>query len=282
MKNLFSFVKIELFLWALIILSFLSLLLQIPYADKAFTLISLVLVLAYIFFMLLIFVQWKKGKGITLIKSISYFYFSSVVLALQYKTMSWPSPSPEFMLQNSFNMMYFLGALVVIYLIIKRKQLRNSFTALRSQLLKIIALFLLTIILKAAPDDFFYQRISKTYGKPIYQTLKDEKGRLRAEGNLLGNKRQGEWIEYNEAGIITNRIFYKDGLADGKGIAYHENGKVAIEGVYAAGKENGFFINYYDSGIKKAEGKIINKELKGQWIYFSEEGDTLEVMDYPE
>ncbi len=61
---------------------------------------------------------------------------------------------------------------------------------------------------------------------------------------------------------------------------YHPDSTLASEGYLENGKPNGYWKNYYPNGNLKSEGNRKFFQLDGPWIFYNEEGDTLEIIDY--
>ena len=57
-----------------------------------------------------------------------------------------------------------------------------------------------------------------------------------SEGNLIGGKKEGEWIYYYVTGEICREEFYIDGKKDGKWIEYYKNGQIEKETNYKNGE----------------------------------------------
>lgn len=56
--------------------------------------------------------------------------------------------------------------------------------------------------------------------------------------------------------------------------------RVISEGYLVAGRPDGYWKTYYTNGQVKSEGNRENFLLSGTWLFYSEEGDTLESIDY--
>lgn len=57
-------------------------------------------------------------------------------------------------------------------------------------------------------------------------------------------------------------------------------GEVISEGYLENGKPNGYWKTFYPGGILKSEGNREFFQLSGAWYFYSDEGDTLEMIDY--
>lgn len=85
-----------------------------------------------------------------------------------------------------------------------------------------------------------------------------ETGELKMEGDMKGDKREGEWKAYFQNGKIQSEGIFENGIRVGKATIYYENGNVYKEGSY----KNGC--------------------LTGKWTTYDEQGYVLGVKDYGE
>jgi antitoxin component YwqK of YwqJK toxin-antitoxin module len=74
--------------------------------------------------------------------------------------------------------------------------------------------------------------------KPSTCYLKDQ---IAEEGNYIGNRKTGLWIEYFCNGNMRTKINFVDGRPNGHAIMFHENGKKNEEGDWNNGR---YFDNY--------------------------------------
>ncbi|MDR2038349.1 MAG: hypothetical protein LBQ60_10550 [Bacteroidales bacterium] len=61
---------------------------------------------------------------------------------------------------------------------------------------------------------------------------------------------------------------------------YYPNGKVSSEGAMKNGQPDGYWKTYYVTGVLKSEGNRINTLLDSTWVFYTEMGDTLEIINY--
>jgi len=169
----------------------------------------------------------------------------------------------------------------------------NKLSKLNSKKQFLFVAFLISILfsscrIKDGPIETFYKN-----------------GNKKVEGYILNNKQNGLWKYYNENGIITDEINYKNGIKFGVCRHYFE-GKLNDQDYYNKdGKKNGLSYNYFaESGQLHAIGKYSNDLLDsihiyyydngktelihqynkgkkcGNWIYFNRNGDTLRIEKY--
>lgn len=67
---------------------------------------------------------------------------------------------------------------------------------------------------------------------------------------------------------------------NGYNIFYYPNGRISAEGTMTNGQPDGFWKAYYPTGILKSEGNRLNALLDSTWIFYSELGDTSEIINY--
>ena len=63
-------------------------------------------------------------------------------------------------------------------------------------------------------------------------------------------------------------------------VYYYENGKVSSEGKLENGQPNGYWKTYYPNGQIKSEGNRVDFELDSTWIFYSELGEKVSVINY--
>lgn len=86
-------------------------------------------------------------------------------------------------------------------------------------------------------------RIDTTGG--IYTEFYDD-GKVKAQGKMIDNKREGEWSYFYPNGKIWSYGEYKNGKREGLSNIYHENGVLKIEGQYINGLPSGKWKIYND------------------------------------
>ena len=107
-----------------------------------------------------------------------------------------------------------------------------------------------------------------------------ENGYLSSETNFKNGKEDGEYILYNQMGLITLRQNYKDGKEDGESIWFYENGQIESEYTYKDGKLDGKHTEYYENGQIKSENYRKDGSLNGEWIYYNKDGSIDKVENY--
>jgi len=61
---------------------------------------------------------------------------------------------------------------------------------------------------------------------------------------------------------------------------YYPNGKISSVGMMRDGKPDGFWKSYYVTGMLKSEGNRINFLMDSTWVFYTQTGDTSEIINY--
>ena len=85
-----------------------------------------------------------------------------------------------------------------------------------------------------------------------------ETGAVRMEGEMKGEKRNGEWKAYFPDGRVQSVGTFVNGLRTGKATVWQENGNLLQEGYYKEGQH------------------------VGKWKFYDEQGNLLKEVDYGE
>lgn len=108
-----------------------------------------------------------------------------------------------------------------------------------------------------------------------------ENGQLRAEGKYKDSKPVGTWKFF-----YPNGNLYQIGEYDTKGrktdkwLTYYDNGQIQKEEYYEKNLQEGDYIEYDINGNIIVNGKFLDGEETGKWIY--KIGDIIEEKDYIE
>ena len=78
--------------------------------------------------------------------------------------------------------------------------------------------------------------------------IKYKSGVLKAKGNFLGGKKNGEWQSFYEDGKMRSDEYFTNGLPDGKISVWYDNGQKMYEGEYKMGKLVGTWSFWNDKG----------------------------------
>ena len=83
--------------------------------------------------------------------------------------------------------------------------------------------------------------------------------------------------------IFTANVFAQTNTTvnpDGPNTFYYPNGRIASEGMFRNGKEDGYWKTWYPTGIIKSEGNRLNFLLDSTWVFYTQTGDTAEIINY--
>lgn len=81
-------------------------------------------------------------------------------------------------------------------------------------------------------------------------------GKVMTEGNMINGMRHGEWVSYHPDGTLWSRHLYNNG------------------------KQGGPYRVYYHTGAPRIMGQYIDGRETGEWIFFTEQGDTARVVNF--
>jgi len=130
-------------------------------------------------------------------------------------------------------------------------------------------------------------------------------GKLAAEGNFVGEKKDGLWKYYSyyhetlaaeETYVLgqrqgTSRKYHKDGTIieeldyqnhkkHGNWVQYFVDGSKKLVSHYQNDKRNGNFILYYPDGTMEAEGQYLDDFMHGEWKYYTDGGELDYQVDF--
>lgn len=71
-----------------------------------------------------------------------------------------------------------------------------------------------------------------------------------------------------------------DGQRDSTWTAWREDGKLWSQTSYSNGKENGVSVAYYPNGQKYYEGRFVNGQRVGLWLFYDEAGQEVNRQDF--
>jgi uncharacterized protein len=120
-------------------------------------------------------------------------------------------------------------------------------------------------------------------------------GKIRRESNYTKGQEDGDFLEYNDSGMVITRGMYMDGLREGtwvyqlenyKSIGrytddledsiwteyYVDNGKIRFTGKFSQGRPDGTHTWYYEDGKKQTEGHYTLGLKEDKWKYYNEDG----------
>ena len=107
-----------------------------------------------------------------------------------------------------------------------------------------------------------------------------EKFKYIGEYGANGNK-INKWSEFFPSGKTKSiEYFSLDGKKHGQYLFYDENGIVLIDGNFKENKKDGKFIYKYTNDIIKSSGKYINGKEHGSWTYNYENGKPRMIGDF--
>ncbi|MDP4148727.1 MAG: TonB family protein [Bacteroidota bacterium] len=92
--------------------------------------------------------------------------------------------------------------------------------------------------------------------------------------------RQGEFISYNDKGVVVYRTSFLDGKADGNETYFYETGRLRATGLRKGGDYEGEWVGYFPSGKLAGKATFVHgKEVSGE--FFHEDGSpNKEVTEF--
>ena len=101
------------------------------------------------------------------------------------------------------------------------------------------------------------------------------------EGEIVNNKKQGEWKVYYQNGNLKTIENFKNDTLNGSYISYHSNGKIRSRSVYKMGIQVDSVFMYHSNGrINLAEWKDKNGKGQGTFKIYHENGQLSQVAKY--
>lgn len=129
-----------------------------------------------------------------------------------------------------------------------------------------------------------------------------DNGKIKSKGSFVNGFPVGEFIYFNERGVLCAKSVYSENRIDASTEIYSENGNVVAKGFYKNKKRNGewqYFdeiqgitilietyqngildgrwISYYKTGEPQFEGQYKNGVKVGKWITYNPEGGVISV-----
>ncbi|MBK7762182.1 MAG: TonB family protein [Bacteroidetes bacterium] len=107
-------------------------------------------------------------------------------------------------------------------------------------------------------------------------------GKLQSKGDYLHNKKNGEWVNYSDSGIIVNIGKYKLDQKEGEWKYYYRNGNLYETLFYKDDKRDGAFISYYNNQQKHAELLFESDSIVGNKTTYHPNGQLKRKEIYKE
>lgn len=97
--------------------------------------------------------------------------------------------------------------------------------------------------------------------------FQNNNGDLKVVGNFIDDYREGEWI-YSKNDIIIMKINYKNDLLNGDFLLYNEFGLISTVGYYSNGLKDGLWVNYiFTDSVKYRDGKEVENDKNFEILY---------------
>ncbi len=103
---------------------------------------------------------------------------------------------------------------------------------------------------------------------------------LKSAGQFLNGKKHGDWLAFNNAGMVNDSGNYVDGRLKGIRMQWHDNGTL-IDSMKFDGAGNGVQVGWYEDGVVSRAGFWEGDTLKrGRWKYYHNNGQVKATEDY--
>ena len=80
--------------------------------------------------------------------------------------------------------------------------------------------------------------------------------------------------------LLLNSLLVAQNDSLERKLFYYGDGTISSEGPFVNNKPVGYWKTYYPSGVLKSEGNRLNNTLDGKWIFYAENTDTTEIINY--
>ena len=91
--------------------------------------------------------------------------------------------------------------------------------------------------------------------------------------NFSNGIKQGIYQTWNDNGVLTSQVFFKDDLMEGVRLTWHqEYGEKKSEHIYVKDKKNGKFIRWFKNGKVESKGEFLNDLPNKKWFTWYENG----------
>jgi hypothetical protein len=100
------------------------------------------------------------------------------------------------------------------------------------------------------------------------------KGKVIETGQFADNAKDGEWVTYNQKGIVIRRINYSKGSLNGKSQVFFNDGAPKLSASFSEGKKTDKWTYFTKNGKVLIEGEYANGKPIKIWTINNEKGNT--------
>jgi antitoxin component YwqK of YwqJK toxin-antitoxin module len=101
-----------------------------------------------------------------------------------------------------------------------------------------------------------------------------------AEGTYVNKLKDGEWVYYDEQGLLISKETYVEGKKHGLCTTYYNNGHLLEEKHYVNGVETGPWKQYFTDGGLKTDAVYSNGKLEGSAKFYFPDGKIAASGNY--
>lgn len=110
-------------------------------------------------------------------------------------------------------------------------------------------------------------------------TLKDQAGKISAQGDFLNGMKHGTWIEYHINELVKSTTSYINGVQQGPHTEIDDRGQLTLSAYYNQGELHGTYIAYSRNNIKERM-QYENGKLEGLKSTYFDTGKIQEESMY--
>jgi len=124
---------------------------------------------------------------------------------------------------------------------------------------------------------YFTDADCKTFDGPYREIYKN--GRSRTSGYYSENKKINAWKRWDDDGVLTDSVFYKDGYISGIGLSWNKEG-IIIDSLMFENDGKGVSHGYWSNGNPSQKGGYAGGKKEGTWTYYYTTGKKCQEVNY--
>ena len=101
----------------------------------------------------------------------------------------------------------------------------------------------------------------------------------KSKGRFSNGKKDGPWLEWNEAGAMIDSSTYKAGKHIGVSMRWHDNG-MGKDSLNFNEPGTGVQVSWYDDGHLASVGRWVQELKQGSWKYFHKNSKLMATEDF--
>lgn len=157
---------------------------------------------------------------------------------------------------------------------------------MKKKIYHILILFFIINHISAQDTIYYNSKWEKIYSKnydyyrvvtPFKKVFKFKdyysSGQIQMEGVSIRKDsliKQGIFIYYDNTGVKTKRVSFKNNIKNGDYELYYKNGKLKEKGIYKNGKLQGLNTQYFENGATKRTAEFKKGKYQGDLTYYND------------